>query len=133
MRNPITKLRMKQFDKLLSKLIKFQKPQNEDEETLLIKNFEIAFELAVNTLTLLYLSQKSDPSPLKKKIIIWAFQFKIIDDPEMWVEYMKLRNQTVHEYLADEIYEHLTLVKKFISSFKFFIQSLERIYEQQES
>jgi hypothetical protein len=69
MKNPISKLRIQQFEKLLSKLKQFSSPTNEDEETLFIKNFEIAYELTFKTLFLIYLASNSQPLPTKKDVI----------------------------------------------------------------
>lgn len=129
MKNPISKLRIHQFEKLLSKLKQFSSPTNEDEETLFIKNFEIACELTFKTLFLIYLASNPQPSPTKKDVIRWAFKFKLIKNIDDWFKFIDIRNETVHEYLANEIYARLPLILKFLPNFSYLISKLKKINE----
>ena len=129
MKNPISKLRIQQFEKLLSKLKQFSSPTNEDEETLFIKNFEIAYELTFKTLFLIYLASNSQPLPTKKDVIRWAFKFKLIKNTDDWFNFIDIRNETVHEYLANEIYARLPLILKFLPNFKYLISKLKKVNE----
>lgn len=133
MKNPITKLRIDQFENLLNKLKKYSQPKNEDEETILIKNFEISFELIVKTITVLYLSFENNPLPSKKELIFWALKFKLIKNPISWIDIWKLRNKTVHEYLADEIYQHLSKIINFIPEIIFFVTKIKTLYEKEKT
>lgn len=131
MKNPITKLRLSQFQTLIDELKTFQNPKNYREETLLIKNFEICYELIVKTLTSLYLSYENNPLPLKKSLFLWAFKFKLIHNIDKWIKINKLRNETVHEYLADEIYVHIDQIKQILPQFFLFFETLKKLYDKQ--
>lgn len=131
MKNPVTKLRISQFKNLFQKLKQFQNPITQDEETLLIKYFEITYELIIKTLSSLYLSEVNFPSPTKKSLFIWTFKYKLINNVEKWIDINNLRNETVHEYLGPDIFSFVPKIILFLPEIKYFIEKLTFLHEQQ--
>jgi hypothetical protein len=68
MKNPITRLRINQFENLYQKLKNYSLPKNEFEETYFIKIFEISFELVRKTLTSLYAYETNTSFPISTHV-----------------------------------------------------------------
>jgi nucleotidyltransferase substrate binding protein (TIGR01987 family) len=115
----LEKLR-KDLEKILLKLeevLSLEKSEiNRDSA---IKRFEIAFDIAWNTLKT-YLEEKYGiicKSP--KGCIREAFTQGLIEYDDYWLKIVDLRNSTVHiysEYMADEVYEELPKVLVYLKT-----------------
>ncbi len=86
-----------------------------------IQAFEICYELAWKTMKRILTFRGIDvASP--REVFRYAAQEKIIDNPEIWFEFIRKRNLTVHVYhreIAEEIF-------KFLPSFA---QELKKLIE----
>jgi len=89
-----------------------------------IQRFEFTFELAWKTIQAYVIDQGFDCNSPKSCIREGA-RLEIIDNPEIWFEYLKARNLIAHTYnekMADKIYKKsLTFPKEVDKLLKNFI------------
>ena len=76
----------------------------------LIQAFEFTFELAWKTLKD-YMEEEGFELSSPKSVIRQAFQSKYITDGAVWMEALKKRNNTVHNYDSLIMDETVTLIK----------------------
>jgi len=126
--NPV---RWKQrFDNFEKAYVQFEKiidigELSDIEKMALIQAFEFTFELAWKTMKD-YLEEEGFLVDSPRSTIRQAFQSRYIENPEVWMEAMKMRNMTVHTYNAkvmDEtvvfIRDHFfTLIRDWYNSYK---------------
>lgn len=102
MDNPVRwKQRFDNFEKAYNQLVKIigRGELDEIEKMALIQAFEFTFELAWKTLKD-YLEEEGYELDSPKKVIRQAFQSEYIREGEVWMEALKQRNDTVHNYNA---------------------------------
>ena len=107
----------KSSEKLKLKLINFKKTLAALEKSIIapveeardlsgiIKDFEIVYEMSWKTLKL-YLQDNGHETKTAKDTFSTAFELRIINDEDVWLEILSTRNDTVHIYdenLAKEI------------------------------
>ena len=73
----------------------------------LIQSFEVCFELAWKVLKD-YLECNGITVYLPKEVIKQAFSTEIIQEGQMWIDMLKARNSTSHEYNLDKVKEIIT-------------------------
>lgn len=77
------------------------------QKTAAVKAFEYCYELSWKILKKILLKHEGAPEPkFSKDIFRQAAVAKLIDDPETWFSFIKMRNQTVHSY-NEETLDHL--------------------------
>lgn len=64
--------------------------------------------------------------PKKKILLDEQKKTRLIENMEIWISYIDLRKNTVHEYLGYDIYNYLPLVKTFLSNFLILIEKLKK-------
>ncbi len=80
------------------------------EKMALIQAFEFTFELAWKTMKD-YLEEEGFQVDSPKSVIRQAFQSRYIDNAEVWMEAMKMRNLTVHTYNTKIMEETVAFVR----------------------
>lgn len=89
-----------------------------------IQRFEFTFELLWKTLKA-YLEDKGVHEYAPRDVIKSAFQSRIIDEDEIWLEMLKTRNLTSHIYnkaMADGVYNELP---KYVDHIRKLIEDIE--------
>jgi nucleotidyltransferase substrate binding protein (TIGR01987 family) len=93
-----------------------------------IQRFEFTFELAWKLMQIVILDKGIEVFG-PKNVIRRAAQVELIDDPEIWIEFLKARNLTTHVYdqpVAEEIYNQ---AKKFPVVVRELIERVEKEIE----
>jgi nucleotidyltransferase substrate binding protein (TIGR01987 family) len=85
--------------------------QNEANQMSLIQAFEVVVELSWKTLKD-YLANEETEVNSPKQTIRQAFQFKIIDNGEDWMEALTQRNLTAHTYNDETFNKVLNFIDK---------------------
>lgn len=89
-----------------------------------IQRFEFTYELSWKLIQKTIRSEGGDCfSP--KDCLRKAAQYRLIADPNKWIDYLEARNLTVHTYdqnTADQIYE---LAKRFVDDVKSLTKTIE--------
>lgn len=85
-----------------------EEEKNEFVRDSVVQRFEFSFELGwkLMKMVLNYLGREDCNSP-RESIVISA-QVKLIDNPEKWLDYLEVRNLSVHMYsenTAEEVYK----------------------------
>ena len=91
-----------------------------------IQAFEYTYELCWKTMKRILANQNIETS-IPKDIFRTAAQFNLIEDAEIWFEFIKKRNETVHTYnkkTAEEIFQFLPAFQKAVEKFINKIQTL---------
>ena len=91
-----------------------------------IQAFEYTYELCWKTMKRILANQNIETS-IPKDIFRTAAQFNLIEDAEIWFDFIKKRNETSHTYnktTAEEIFEFLPGFQKEVEKFIAKIQSL---------
>lgn len=93
--------------------------ESELEKTGAIKTFEYCYEIAWKLMKkILFVKGIDESTP--RDIFREAAKAKIIDNPEIWFEFIKKRNLTAHTYdnnLANEVLEALPIFQKELDKF----------------
>lgn len=100
MDNPIRwKQRFANFEKAYTVFarVAVREEFDEIEKMALVQSFEFTFELAWKTLKD-YLEEDGFDVQSPKATLRQAFQSELIKDGEVWMEALKVRNDTVHNY-----------------------------------
>lgn len=85
---------------------------NEFEADGLIQRFEFTFELAWKLMKSYADYQGTDKEIMgSRDAIRWAFENKLIEDSDVWIEMIKRRNDTSHTYDEDIATEVVRIVK----------------------
>ena len=105
---------------------KFRKNLGTDQEKAgAVQAFEFCYELAWKLMKR-FLKLRGQETGSPKDTFRKAFQEKIISDPELWFEFQKLRNLTVHTYNE----ENLDLI---VASFDRFSEELHLLLSRIEA
>ncbi len=84
-----------------------------------IQAFEYTYELCWKTMKRIFANQNIETS-ITKDIFRTAAQFNLIEDAEIWFEFIKKRNETTHTYnkkTAEEIFSFLPTFQKEVEKF----------------
>ena len=115
--------------KKLEKLIAESLPEIETdlERAGLIQFFELAYELAWKTLRKVLEQQGFTIKGGPKAIFREAARANIIDNPDLWFEFIERRNETVHAY-NEEVVERVVIeVPIFLAELRKLIINLESL------
>ena len=91
-----------------------------------IQAFEYTYELCWKTMKRILANQNIETS-IPKDIFRTSAQFNLIEDAEIWFDFIKKRNETTHTYnkkTAEEIFEFLPDFQKEVGEFISKIQTL---------
>jgi nucleotidyltransferase substrate binding protein (TIGR01987 family) len=113
MDNPIRwTQRFDNFERAYNQMVKIidRGELDEIEKMALIQAFEFTFELAWKTLKD-YLEEEGFELDSPKKVIKQAFQSEHITNAEVWMEALKKRNNTVHNYNALVMEETVAFIR----------------------
>jgi len=103
--------------------------KNEFVRDSVVQRFEFSFELGwkLMKMVLSYLGREDCNSP-RESIVISA-QVKLIDNPEKWLDYLEVRNLSVHMYSENTAEEVYKLAGEFVED----ARKLERVAEERLS
>ena len=97
--------------------------KTEQEKAGIIQAFEYCFELSWKIMKrLLEVRGKYGNSP--REVFRMAALEGFINDPELWFDFLKKRNMTVHTYNQNEANEVLSICSEFSSSIKIFLKNI---------
>lgn len=91
-----------------------------------IQAFEYTYELCWKTMKRILTNQNIETS-IPKDVFRTAAQFNLIEDAEVWFDFIKKRNETTHTYnkkTAEEIFSFLPAFQKEVGKFIAKIQTL---------
>lgn len=97
------------------------------QKTAAIKAFEYCFELSWKTLKKVLKAQGAPDVQFSKDIYRQAAQGNLIEDPELWFEFIKMRNITSHTYNEETLKEIVALFPQFRKAFDSLIKNLLKI------
>ena len=107
---------------------------NEFEADGLIQRFEFTFELAWKLMKSYADYQGTDKEIMgSRDAIRWAFENKLIEDSDVWIEMIKRRNDTSHTYDEDIATEVVRIVKDvYFQEFVGFYDKMKSLSSQAE-
>ncbi|MGD0465732.1 MAG: HI0074 family nucleotidyltransferase substrate-binding subunit [Gammaproteobacteria bacterium] len=117
----IEKINIQPLLKAFNKFETFRLNSNtEQEQAGTIQAFEYCFELVWKIMKRL-LEQRGRIANSPKEVFRMAALENFIEDPEIWFEFLKKRNITVHTYEEKEAKEVLTVLPSFSNEVKKFL------------
>ena len=121
-------LNLDKLKKAQSIFEKFRLNMNNDRDKAgAIQAFEFCYELAWKSMKrALSLQGQETGSP--KDTFRKAAKEAIIDDPELWFEFQKKRNLTVHTYELENVDSILEAFESFSKELKILITRMEKIH-----
>ena len=107
-------LRVEQFAKALAALkLALAQPEDEFVRDSIIKRFELSFETARKAMRQWLVEQQEiKSSATKKEVLEAAFRTGLVGDPDVWNELAAKRNDTSHEYDANEALAIVAFVRQ---------------------
>jgi nucleotidyltransferase substrate binding protein (TIGR01987 family) len=90
-----------------------------------VQAFEICYELAWKTMER-FLNEKGVEVNSPKDTFRLAAKEKMIADPEIWFEFQKYRNLTVHTYYADTVERILSIFDTFSAELHHLIKNFQK-------
>ncbi|HEV2916644.1 MAG TPA: HI0074 family nucleotidyltransferase substrate-binding subunit [Candidatus Babeliales bacterium] len=118
-------IHFEKFKKAIAVFENFRQDMRDDRDKAgAVQAFEFCYELAWKYLKRV-LAMRGLETASPKDTFRKAAQEKLIDDPEIWFEFQKKRNLTVH------VYERATL-DEVVSIFDIFSQELEKLISRLE-
>lgn len=105
---------------------------NDFEADGLIQRFEFTFELAWKLMKSYAEYQGTDKEIMgSRDAIRWAFENKLIDDSDVWMEMIKRRNDTSHNYDEDTAADVVVRVKDaYLQAFVGFYDKMKTLSSQ---
>lgn len=120
----IENVNIKPLIKAFSKFEKFRlNTTTEQEKAGIIQAFEYCFELVWKIMKRL-LEERGKIANSPKEVFRMAALERFIEDPEVWFDFLKKRNITVHTYQESEAEEVLMVMPKFSIEVKNFLTVL---------
>ena len=114
-------------DSLIKAFNKFESfrlnTNTEQEKAGAIQAFEYCFELVWKTMRRL-LEVRGQIANSPREVIRMAALESFIEDPEIWFDFLKKRNITVHTYQEKEAEEVLSVLEKFSGEVKVFLSNI---------
>lgn len=108
----IKKITIERLKRAKSNLDDFSQLRNAAEETATVKAFEYSYEMSWKALKKI-LTKQGVETTSPRDVFRQAAAAKLIEDPEPWFEYIRMRNVTAHTYVEDVIKELATLLPEF--------------------
>lgn len=116
------------IDSLLRAFARFQEfhkiAKTEIEQAGLIQAFEYTYELTWKTMKR-FLEARGKIANSPREVFRMAALETFIDDPELWFDFVKMRNLTVHIYDENEIATILSVLPSFENEVEKFITKLQ--------
>ncbi len=113
------------IEPLLKAFHKFERfranDQTEQERAGIIQAFEYCFELSWKTMKKL-LQERGQIANSPREVFRIAAQEGFIDNPEIWFDFLKKRNMTVHTYNEYEADQVIDICSSFSSEIKNFLK-----------
>ena len=108
---------------------------NDFEADGLIQRFEFTFELAWKLMKSYADYQGADKEIMgSRDAVRWAFENKLIEDSDVWMEMIKRRNDTSHNYDEDTAAEVVLRVKdSYLQAFVCFYDKIKTLSSQNSS
>ena len=108
---------------------------NDFEADGLIQRFEFTFELAWKLMKSYADYQGTDKEIMgSRDAIRWAFENKLIEDSDVWMEMIKRRNDTSHNYDEDTAADVVVRVKDaYLQAFVGFYDKMKTLSSQDSS
>ena len=108
---------------------------NDFEADGLIQRFEFTFELAWKLMKSYADYQGTDKEIMgSRDAIRWAFENKLIEDSDVWMEMIKRRNDTSHTYDEDTAADVVRSVKEsYYQAFVGFYDRMDKLSSHQSS
>ena len=108
---------------------------NDFEVDGLVQRFEFTFELAWKLMKSYADYQGTDKEIMgSRDAIRWAFENKLIEDSDVWMEMIKRRNDTSHTYDEDTAADVVKSVKdSYYQAFVGFYDRMDKLSSQQTS
>ena len=132
MDNPIRwKQRFDNFERAYGQFVKVIEigELSDIEKMALIQAFEFTYELAWNTMKD-YLEEEGFALNTPKSVLRQAFQSELITNAEVWMETLKKRNNTVHNYNAEVMEETVAFIRdQFFPLVRDWYYSFKKVYE----
>jgi len=97
---------------------------NDIQKTAAIKSFEYCYELSWKTLKKVLKAQGAPEANFSKDIYRQAAKNSLIEDPEIWFEFIKMRNITSHSYNEEAIEEIVAIFPDFRKALDTLIRNL---------
>jgi nucleotidyltransferase substrate binding protein (TIGR01987 family) len=99
---------------------------NDFEADGMIQRFEFTFELAWKLMKSYAEYQGTDKEIMgSRDAVRWAFENKLIEDSDVWMEMIKRRNDTSHNYDEDAAADVIVCVKDvYFQAFVYFYQRM---------
>lgn len=111
-------------ESLLKAFVKFEhyraNDKTEQERAGTIQAFEFCFELAWKTMKRI-LAERGLVANSPKEVFRLAALDGLIDNPELWFEFLRKRNMTVHTYDQDEADDIIAICPQFSQALKNFL------------
>ncbi len=115
------------FDPLLKAFKKFEtfrlNIKTEQEQAGAIQAYEYCFELVWKAMKRL-LAQRGKTANSPKEVFRMAALENFIEDPELWFDFLRKRNITVHTYQEEEAREVLSVFQDFSTEIKRFLKKI---------
>ena len=108
---------------------------NDFEADGLIQRFEFTFELAWKLMKSYAVYQGTDKEIMgSRDAIRWAFENKLIEDSDVWMEMIKRRNDTSHNYDEDTAADVVLRVEEaYLQAFVGFYDKMRTLSTQDSS
>lgn len=132
MRNILTIIDNVNFIQLLKAFEKFERfrlnDKTEQERAGTIQAFEYCFELVWKIMRRL-LAERGKIANSPREVFRMAALEGFLDDPELWFEFLKKRNLTVHTYNLDEAEQVISICPSFSEELRKFFRVVGVEYE----
>jgi nucleotidyltransferase substrate binding protein (TIGR01987 family) len=101
---------------------------SEQEKAGTIQAFEYCFELSWKIMKRL-LEERGKTANSPREVFRLGALEGFIDDPELWFDFLKKRNLTVHTYQETEIEKVLSICNPFSTGIKRFLKNIGASYD----
>ncbi len=122
----INKINIDPLIKAFSKFEEFRKNlKTEQDRAGAIQAFEYCFELSWKILKR-HLEARGSIANSPREVLRMAALEQLIDDPEMWFEFLKKRNLTVHTYEEEEAQAVISVFPSFSTELTKLLKTLDK-------
>ena len=110
--------------KLLKKIL--TEAEDEIDEMAAVQAFEVCYELTWHTCQKV-LKYQGRVARFPREIFCLSAELGLIKDPEVWFEFMDVRNSTSHTYDVNVLDQIFSLLPRFIREFDLLIKNLQKL------
>ena len=123
----MTKLDLMPLKKAHEKLTEYMKHNKTDQEqTAIVKTFEYCYELSWKMMKKLLENEGSTEATTPKFTFITAGRVGILEDVEIWFDFLEKRNKAAHTYEEEILEEIMQIMPKFKSELRTLIKVLDK-------